>query len=104
MSQTASENPIYEFTRLELGKEEFENLVFMNPPEGKDKWDNDWLVKLCVQPLHMVAEQVIAKSQVHRKNGATSIFENLNVLAYKSDKVSWFEKHRLISECFLFGF
>ena len=100
MSQTASENPIYEFTHLELGKEDFERLVFMNPPEGDAAWDDEWLVELCVQPLQVVAEEVITKSTARMEDGATKIFENLQVLAYKDDKESWFEKHRQISECF----
>ena len=78
----------YKFTHLELCKEDFENLMFMNPPAS---WDNEWLLNLCVQPLSSVAEQVIANSTAEKGAGATKIFENLQVQAKSSDRQSWFE-------------
>ena len=83
-----------EFTHLELGERDFEQLVFMNEPPC---WDNPWLKGLCGKPLKFVAQQVIEKSYAQREDGATAIFANLRELASCSDGLSWFEKHKQIS-------
>ena len=99
MSTPQEETAIYDFTHLDLGKDDFDNLVFMNPPEEKE-WDDSWLKNLCVQPLWKVVEDVIHKSKVQKEDGATQIFEKLDIRAYDSDCKSWFDKHASLSRCF----
>lgn len=99
MSTLQDKAAIYDFTHLKLGKDDFDNLVFMNAPEIKE-WDRRWLVDLCVQPLWKVVEDVIQESRAVKAAGATRIFERLNVRAYDTDTESWFEKHARLSKCF----
>ena len=99
MSTLQDKAAIYDFTHLKLGKDDFDNLVFMNAPE-LDEWDSPWLVNLCVQLLSKVADDVIQQSNAEKAEGATQIFEKLYIRAYNSDSRSWFEKHARLSKCF----
>lgn len=70
MSTSQDQTAIYDFTHLNLGKDDFDNLVFMNAPE-LDEWDSQWLVDLCVQPLSKVVNHVIQQSSAEKAEGAT---------------------------------
>lgn len=92
-------NRSYEFTHLELCKEDFQDLVFMNPPEIKE-WDNSWLVELCAQPLAKVVKDVIQQSSAKPDEGAAEVFRKLYIRDDFSRGESWFEKHEYLSACF----
>ena len=59
----------YEFTHLKLSKTDFDNLIFMNPPEREDKWNDSTLEGICVKPLNQVAQEVINLSGARKKMG-----------------------------------
>ncbi len=90
----------YEFTHLKLSKTDFDNLIFMNPPEREDKWHDSTLEGICVKPLNQVAKEVISLSGARKENGAVNIFENLDIRAYDDDCESWFTKHTEICRHF----
>ena len=109
----------YEFTELELHKEEFDNLVFMgNPPwwtdikEYPSGWDRtkypflpmpegqEFLNSLCYKPLKKVAEAVIEKSGLTGLNStATKVFENIDIKA-RGETEPWFSSHTDLSKRF----
>ena len=113
---------MYEFTRLKLTKDEFENLVFMGPPNWwteKDKyppcWDKDkypelppgkdpgFLVDLCYKPLKDVVNKVIDRSGLKGQNPTpTEVFKGIDVVA-RGEKVPWFERHARLSQRFSKG-
>ena len=90
---------MYKFTNLDLTKEEFFNLHFMNPPtREEDKLENEFLESLCSRPLKRVAKKVIEKS-CYKGDNPTEIFRGIDV-KQKNSTVPWFERHALISEHF----
>lgn len=100
MNTPQGSNSIYEFTHLRVSKTDFDKLVFMNPPEGKDKWHNSTLEGLCVRPLNEVAGEAIRLSGARKADGATKIFENLDIGSHDDAPESWFTKHAEICRHF----
>ena len=110
---------MYEFTKLQLEREEFFNLVFMGPPSwweneeeyppcwDKEKYpelppgkDTEFLVGLCYKPLKDVANMVIDRSGLKGQNPTpTEVFENIDVIA-RGEKDLWFKRHARLSQCF----
>ena len=91
---------LYEFTRLHLDKNEFDNLVFMNaPPAWKDEPEkHKFLLSICKVSLKEVVEKVIEESGF-RGHDPTNVFKNIGVIAEGEDK-PWFEHHACMSQCF----
>lgn len=91
----------YEYTKLELDKEEFENLIFMGPPPIWEKYpqEHKFLRSLCFKPLKDVVELVIKETE-KEKTSAVSVFEGLQHIKTKNESVPWFEKHKMISHAF----
>lgn len=107
---------MYEFTRLKLPRDEFDNLVFMGEPpwwrnldEYPPCWDKEkcpekspiteeqeWLSELCHTPLKDVARKVIEKGN---SDNPTCVFENIKVIP-RCDKVPWFQRHAHLSSSF----
>lgn len=90
---------MYEFTRLQLTQEEFNNLHFMNPPtHEEDRFEDDFLESLCAKALKNVVEMVIDKSSYKGKD-PTQIFQGIDAKS-KPGKGQWFRRHTLISKRF----
>lgn len=107
---------MYEFTKLKLTRDEFDNLVFIGEPpwwsnldEYPPCWNKEkcpekspiteeqkWLSKLCLKPLKDVAKKVIEKGNA---NNPTIVFENIKVKP-RCDKVPWFQRHAHLSSSF----
>lgn len=110
---------MYEFTELQLKKDEFFNLVFMGPPswwENEEEYppcwdkekcpklppgkDTEFLVSLCYKPLKKVAKMVIDRSGLKGQNPTpTQVFENIDVIA-RGEKEPWFKRHAHLSQHF----
>ena len=110
---------MYEFTKLQLTENEFNNLVFMGPPpwwineEAYPPWYNKeehpalpvregdkFLHSLGFKPLDHVAQKVIEQSGLDGQNlNPTKVFENIGIIA-RYDPEPWFEKHARISRHF----
>ena len=66
---------MYEFTKLHLTQKEFNNLLFMNPPDHEeDKLEDKFLESLCAKPLKYVVQKVMEKSS-HNGKDPTQIFQ-----------------------------
>ena len=93
---------LYEFTKLQLKKDEFYNLVFMNAP---DKWKADLcednvLRQICTKPLHHVVEKVIEKSGLTGGDQrSTEIFEKIKEEA-PGEHGPWFASYAHLSKRF----
>lgn len=108
---------MYEFTKLQLSQNEFNNLVFMNPPPW---WENEqtdppgwnqrersrlpleeqhkFLLSLCQKPLKQVVKMVIERSGLQGpKLDPTCVFQNVPVVA-RGEKTPWFERHVCLSQ------
>ena len=74
----------YEFTRLELDQNEFDNLVFMGPPPlwEKHREEHEFLLKMCFKPLKEVVQIVKDMSQGlkpdEKLQNATEVFKRLH--------------------------
>ena len=110
---------LYEFTKLELQKEEFDNLVFMGDPpwwtdinEYPSEWDRtkhpslpmpvgqEFLNSLCYKPLKKVAKAVVEKSGLKGlQPTAAKVFENIGIKA-RGENHFWFSSHTEMSKCF----
>ena len=108
---------MYEFTKLQLTQNEFNNLVFMGPPpwwENEDEdppgWDQKkqgklpleeqhrFLFKLCHKPLLKVAKKVIERSGLQGPNlDPTRVFQTVRVIA-RGEETPWFERHACLSQ------
>ena len=102
---------MYEFTRLKLEKDEFENLVFMGyPPWWKeDKERHKFLLDICYKPLKTVVEKVIEKSGLEGNDLLPiKIFDSIDIIAKdekgKDEKEPWFKSHARMSLSFNKGF
>ena len=106
---------LYEFTELQLDKEEFDNLVFMNNPPwwAKDylpgyslSEEQEFLLSLCCQPLKEVGKEVKKKAGYEEAGGnSTAIFEGLlDIVARDKDgsdeQRPWFIDHKELNHCF----
>ena len=109
----------YEYTKLELEKEEFYNLVFMGAPswwvninEYPPCWDKEKnpylpmperqkiLNSLCFKPLKKVVGLVIDESGLEARNHtAAEIFDNIKINA-RGENYPWFKPHAELAECF----
>ena len=110
---------MYEFTKLQLTENEFNNLVFMGSPPW---WINEeeyppgynqekcpkqpvqeehkFLHSLCLKPLKHVVQKVIERSGLDRHNlNPTEVFENVDIVA-RYDKEPWFKPHAHLSRHF----
>lgn len=58
----------YEYTKLELDKEDFDNLIFMGPPPiwEKHPQEHSFLLSLCFKPLKNVVELVLEETRTER--------------------------------------
>ena len=110
---------MYEFTRLKLTEDEFNNLVFMGPPGwwiNKDEyppcWDKEkypelppgkdpeFLEDLCYNRLEDVVNKVIDRSDLKGQNPTpTEVFKGIDVIA-RGEKKPWFERHAFLSQRF----
>ena len=110
---------MYEFTKLQLTENEFNNLVFMGAPpwwideEKFPPWHNKekcpklpvreehkFLHSLCLKPLKHVVQKVIERSGLDGQNlNPTEVFENVDIVA-RYDKESWFKSHAHLSRHF----
>lgn len=110
---------LYEFTELQLNKDEFDNLVFMNAPPW---WDSEYhrnrghrdphltedqvfLRGLCCKPLKNVVQAVIEKSGLKEENiTSTAVFEQLGMKAKHKrgaeEPEPWFKSYADLSRCF----
>ena len=101
---------MYEFTELQLCQEEFNNLLFMNPPK---EWNRDecpelpfaeeheFLYNLCSKPLEEVVKKVIERSGFKGPNiDPTEVFESMQDVKARNEDVPWFESHALLSKHF----
>lgn len=110
---------MYEFTKLQLTENEFNNLGFMGappwwigqeefPPEyNKEECPNlpvleehRFLHSLCFKPLKYIAQRVIERSGLdgHILN-PTEVFEKIDIIA-RYDKEPWFKRHAHLSRHF----
>ena len=90
---------MYEFTKLHLTQKEFNNLLFMNPPDHEeDKLEDKFLESLCAKPLKYVVQKVMEKSS-HNGKDPTQIFQRIDAKS-KPGKGQWFKRHTLLSEHF----
>ena len=91
----------YEYTKLELDKEEFENLIFMGPPPIWEKYPQEhrFLRSLCFKPLKDVVELVMEET-CKDETSAVSVFEGLQHIKVRNEEVPWFKKHLSISRAF----
>lgn len=110
---------LYEFTELQLNKDEFDNLVFMNaPPWWKHKYhsgrsrherdltiDQVFLLELCCKPLKDVVQAVKEKSGLTGQDiTSTAVFEKLGMKAKHErggeEPEPWFKSYADLSRCF----
>ena len=97
---------MYEFTKLELNRDEFDNLMFMGPPtHERDKIEDKWLLSLCNRPIKEVAQEVIEKSinsRSYPRNALSpsNIFGGINVRSNQYNHEPWFKRHVLLSNHF----
>lgn len=120
---------LYEFTELQLDKEEFDNLVFMNNPPwwAKDYLEGyslsegqEFLLSLCCQPLKEVVIKVMEKAGIEkhsrtptvvkveersRQQLTTAIFDGLLDISARGKDGSdeqrpWFMDHKVLNQCF----
>lgn len=110
---------MYEFTKLKLTRNEFDNLIFMGPPGwwvnmneyppcwNKEKYpelppgkDSKFLVDLCYNPLKYVVNEVIDRSGLKGQNSSPAeVFKNIDVIA-RGDEYPWFERHAHLAQRF----
>ena len=110
---------MYEFTKLQLTENEFNNLVFMGSPpwwineEEYPPWYNKekcpkqpvreehrFLHSLCLRPLKYVIQKVVERSEPNGRNlNPTQVFENIDIIA-RCDKDPWFKQHTYLSQHF----
>ena len=121
---------LYEFTELQLDKEEFDNLVFMNaPPWWEEHYfpnypfeeEQKFLLSLCCQPLKEVVIKVMERAGIEKNSltptvvkvgessgqqlNSTTIFEKLLDISARdkggsSELEPWFKSHENLSRCF----
>ena len=110
---------MYEYTKLQLTENKFNNLVFMGPPswwineEAYPPWYNKeecpklpvreedkFLHSLGFNPLNHVVQKVIERSGLDGQNlNPTEVFENIGIIA-RYDSGPWFKKHACLSQHF----
>lgn len=93
---------MYEFTNLQLSREEFNNLVFMGPPSSwkKEKQKHEFLLSLSYKNLKYVAQKVIEKAGIKgRDPNPTEVFENIDIIP-AGDETPWFKRHACLSQHF----
>jgi len=95
---------MYEFTELELSQEEFDNLLFMNPP---DEWkkpeceEHEFLLDICSKPLKVVVEKVRERSGLKGPNiDPTKVFRSIQDVKAGNENMPWFKRHFLLSKNF----
>ena len=101
---------LYEFTRLKLDRDEFENLVFMGYPHWwkEDKARHTFLIDLCYKPLKKVAVKVIEKSGLDGQDIIpVKVFDSIDIIAKDEnsqlEKDPWFRHHACLSLSFSKG-
>ena len=99
---------LYEFTRLKLDRDEFENLVFMGYPHWwkEDKARHTFLIDLCYKPLKEVAIKVIEKSGLDGPDRIpVKIFDSIDITARNEDGMietePWFIVKPMITDTLL---
>ena len=110
---------MYEFTKLQLTEDEFNNLVFMGSPPwwiDEDKYppcynkekclklpvreEHKFLYNLCLKPLKHVVQKVIERSGLDgQSSNTTEVFENIDIIA-RYDEKPWFKQHECLSQHF----
>ena len=110
---------MYEYTKLLLTENEFNNLVFMGAPPwwiGEEKfppWHNKekypaepvleehtFLNSLCLKPLKHVVKKIIELSGLDDQNlTPPQVFMNVGIIA-RYDKEPWFKPHARLSQHF----
>ena len=95
---------MYEFTRLKLERDEFENLVFMGEPPWwrADEDRHRFLIDICYKPLKEVAQKVIERSGLDVEDRTpVKVFDNIDIIAMAEngdvEKEAWFKRHAYIS-------
>ncbi len=93
---------MYEFTKLQLTRDEFNNLVFMGPPSSwkKDRHKHEFLLSLSYKNLKHVAQKVKEESGVEGQNpNPTEVFKNIDIIP-TGDETPWFKRHACLSQHF----
>lgn len=110
---------MYEFTKLQLTENEFNNLVFMGsppwwineeeyPPEYNQekcpkqsvREEHRFLHSLCLRPLKYVVQKVIERSGLDGRNlNPTEVFEHIDIIA-RYEIEPWFKRHACLSRYF----
>lgn len=98
---------LYEFTRLKLTRDEFDNLVFMGEPPWwrEDEGRHRFLIDICYNPLKKVAQKVIEQSGLQGQDRIpVKIFDSIGIKA-KNEKGEiegepWFKPHARLSLSF----
>ena len=98
---------LYEFTRLKLTRDEFDNLVFMGEPPWwrEDEERHRFLIDICYNPLKKVAQKVIEQSGLQGQDRIpVKIFDSIDIIAKdekgQTEEESWFKRHARLSLCF----
>ena len=93
----------YEFTKLNLNREEFDNLIFMGNPREWEDHPHDpshkFLLDICYNQLKDVVQKVINKSENIAKS-AVEVFKGLRHIRIKGEDRPWFERHLILAENF----
>lgn len=93
---------MYEFTKLQLSRDEFNNLVHMGPPSlwKKEQHKHEFLLSLSYKNLKYVAQKVIEEAGiVGRDPNPTEVFENIDIIP-TGDATPWFKRHACLSQHF----
>lgn len=96
---------MYEFTRLKLERDEFENLVFMGYPRpwAEDKERHGFLLDICYKPLNQVVKKVIEESGlVGNDLIPVKVFDSIDIIV-NGEKDPWFRRHAHLSLSFSKG-
>jgi len=93
----------YEFTNMNLSREEFDKLIFMvNPREWEDHPHDPsykFLLGICYNQLKDVVQKVINESENVAKS-AVEVFRGLRHIRVKEGDHPWFERHLILAEHF----
>ena len=98
---------LYEFTRLKLDRNEFDNLVFMGEPPWwrKDEERHRFLIDICYKPLKEIAKAVIELSGLRGEDRTpVKVFDSIDIIATDENgqvgKEPWFKRHACLSLSF----
>lgn len=97
---------IYEYTKLQLNENEFNNLVFMNAPSHwkDDAKNHKFLICICGSPLNEVVDKLTKESGIDLNSAtAAKVFEkvfHIKETSKKGKRQSWFQRQLNMSKEF----